>query len=208
VTITRNWITYYTIYYPYLLGFIKTSVLASLGEVMALRIKQKRYVLNLKTLEKWFVWGLLGMTFVLVFPLFHQGVIAAQSAGLLPRIESIMVLGTVLTAFLTSILMNLIFAPTFMILHRITDSYIDLSDGSIKKMVRIPFKDIIDHINWKFFFGFVVFQTIPFFWIPAHTITFLLPEVYRVLMAAYLSIALGMILSIKHILPVKEKNSF
>jgi hypothetical protein len=38
-------------------------------------------------------------------------------------------------------------------------------------------------------------KTIPIFWIPAHTITFLLPSEYRVLSAAFLSIALGTILA-------------
>ena len=38
--------------------------------------------------------------------------------------------------------------------------------------------------------------TIPLFWIPAQTITFLLPEDYRVLFAAFLSIVLGVLLAI------------
>jgi hypothetical protein len=38
-------------------------------------------------------------------------------------------------------------------------------------------------------------KTIPLFWIPAHTITFSLPPEYRVLMASFLSIALGGILA-------------
>ena len=40
------------------------------------------------------------------------------------------------------------------------------------------------------------FKTIPCFWIPAHTITFLLPENYRILSAGFLSIALGLILTL------------
>jgi len=45
---------------------------------------------------------------------------------------------------------------------------------------------------WNFIFK----RTIPFFWIPAHTITFLLPPEFRVLFAALLGIALGLILAI------------
>ena len=45
------------------------------------------------------------------------------------------------------------------------------------------------------FVSFVLMKTIPIFWIPAHTITFLLPSEYRVLSAAFLSIALGAILA-------------
>ncbi|GAB1473896.1 hypothetical protein MASR2M69_13370 [Bacteroidota bacterium] len=40
---------------------------------------------------------------------------------------------------------------------------------------------------------FVVGKTIPLFWIPAHTITFLLPDTYKVIFAASLSIVLGLI---------------
>jgi hypothetical protein len=44
--------------------------------------------------------------------------------------------------------------------------------------------------------GFVFKKTIPFFWIPAHTITFLLPPELRVLFAAALGIVLGVILAL------------
>jgi prepilin signal peptidase PulO-like enzyme (type II secretory pathway) len=40
----------------------------------------------------------------------------------------------------------------------------------------------------------VVLKTIPLFWIPVHTITFMLPPHYRVVIAAYLSIVLGVFL--------------
>ncbi|HRZ79119.1 MAG TPA: Mpv17/PMP22 family protein, partial [bacterium] len=39
-------------------------------------------------------------------------------------------------------------------------------------------------------------KTIPLFWIPAHTITFLLPENHRVLFAAILGVVLGVFLAI------------
>jgi len=44
--------------------------------------------------------------------------------------------------------------------------------------------------------GFVFKKTIPFFWYPAHTITFLLPGDTRVLFAALLGVALGVLLAI------------
>jgi len=46
-------------------------------------------------------------------------------------------------------------------------------------------------VQWNFVFK----KTIPFFWYPAHTITFLLPVDYQVLFAAILGIALGTILA-------------
>ena len=60
----------------------------------------------------------------------------------------------------------------------------------------VKLNQVIALIDLRVFIGFVVLKTIPYFWIPAHTITFLLPETYRVLMAAYLSIALGILLTI------------
>jgi hypothetical protein len=39
-------------------------------------------------------------------------------------------------------------------------------------------------------------KTIPFFWYPAHTVTFLLPSEQRVLFAALLGIALGVLLAL------------
>ena len=41
----------------------------------------------------------------------------------------------------------------------------------------------------------ILFRTIPLFWIPAHTFTFLLPPELRILFAAFLSVALGAILA-------------
>jgi hypothetical protein len=61
---------------------------------------------------------------------------------------------------------------------------------------RPSLKDIVGRIDWAGFIGFVVGKTIPLFWIPAHTLTFMLPGEYRVLIAAFLSIALGAILSL------------
>jgi uncharacterized integral membrane protein len=39
-------------------------------------------------------------------------------------------------------------------------------------------------------------KTIPLFWYPAHTITFLLPAGFQVLFAAVLGIVLGVLLSV------------
>ena len=52
-----------------------------------------------------------------------------------------------------------------------------------------------NRIDWNGFVSFVVVKTIPLFWIPAHTVTFMLAPEYRVVVAAFLSIALGGILS-------------
>ena len=55
---------------------------------------------------------------------------------------------------------------------------------------------IITHLNWNSQWNFVFKKAIPFFWYPAHTITFLLPGEMRVLFAAILGVVLGVLLAI------------
>lgn len=185
-----------TIKYPYIMGFVKTAVLASMGEVLISRIKTEKYFSGKGFFLKAVVWGFLGMIFVLIFKVFSSGVIAAQSASLLPSFHNQTFIQTLLTAFLISVIMNLFFAPSFMLLHRITDGYIELGSGTLKGIFQVRLKHVIERIDFQSFIHFVILKTIPFFWIPAHTITFILPETYRVLMAAYLSIALGILLTL------------
>ena len=182
--------------HPYLMGFIKTSILASLGERLVHRMKTGSYFGDSGIFLKFILWGFLGMVFVLMFKLFSQGVLSAQQANLLPSINNTSFFASLLTAFMISFLMNIFFAPSFMLFHRVTDTYIELGHANLNKMIHIPLSEVIDYIGFPHFFRFILLKTIPFFWIPAHTITFLLPENYRVLMAAYLSVVLGFLLSI------------
>lgn len=197
VPVSRGWFETATLAAPYPMGFLKTAVLASMGELLADRIRTKRYFARKGFWMRALVWGLLGLLFVLAFTLFSKGTLGAIDAGVLPSIQDPLWLKTLFAAFATSVFMNLFFAPSFMILHRFTDAAIEASQGSWKKLVSIRWTDLIGGIDWNRFFGFVVFRTIPFFWIPAHTVTFLLPPEYRVLMAGLLSIALGFLLAQK-----------
>ena len=192
--ITNPIFTHLTTAYPYLMGFIKTMILASMGEMLVKRIQTGYYTKDSGLYMKAFVWGLLGMVFVFVFPLFDGGIRAITEQTLLSQTPF---LNTLWYALIISTTMNVIFAPTFMIIHRITDTYINIAKGSLKRIFTTPFDDVLDHIDFKFFYKFIVLKTIPLFWIPAHTITFILPSTYRVLIASYLSIALGILMSIK-----------
>jgi hypothetical protein len=58
-------------------------------------------------------------------------------------------------------------------------------------------RDAVKKRDWENFFAFVVGKTLPLIWIPAHTVTFLLPAEYRVLMDALLSMLLGALLAIR-----------
>ena len=124
-----------------------------------------------------------------MFQVFPAGVAAAAEKGYLWVGSGWC--AAVLTAFLSSLFVNYTFAPVFMAAHRITDSYIDQRCQGNKPRV----SEVVQTVDWPAFIKFVVGKTIPFFWVPMHTISFLLPAEYRVIWAAFLSIALGAILA-------------
>ena len=109
-------------------------------------------------------------------------------------------------AFLISLSMNTIYAPIMMTFHKITDAHIINNGGKLKSLIQpIKFWEICKSINWDVQWNFVFMKTIPFFWIPAHTITFLLPPEWQVMFAALLGIALGVILALAGMKQVKQK---
>ncbi|RCX09863.1 Mpv17/PMP22 family protein [Anaerobacterium chartisolvens] len=175
--------------HPYLMGFIKFAIMATMGELLAIRIISGSYKKPNGLLYRAAVWGIVGLLIVLMFNVFANGVAGAVKAGLLFKAEGM--LGTVLNAIYISLIINFTFGPMFMAAHRISDTYIDMKAGDKKARL----SDAIAKTDWVGFINFIIGKTVPYFWIPAHTITFLLPPQYRVLWAAYLSIALGIILS-------------
>ncbi len=181
--------------HPYLMAFVKFALLATMGELLAIRIVTGDWARPVGIFWRALIWGLLGIVIALVFSLYAVGVADAMKKGLLPAFGETGFAHSLAFAFFTSTLMNGLFAPTFMAFHRITDTYIDLGKGTWAGMSRLSLAEVLDHIDWKGFVSFVVCRTIPLFWIPAHTITFLLAPEYRVMMAAMLSIALGGILA-------------
>lgn len=104
----------------------------------------------------------------------------------------------VITAFCISVVMNVVYAPVMMLMHKVTDLHILEYHGSLRAFLHpIKMRDImLRRVDWGYMWSFVYKRTIPLFWIPAHTISFLLPAHYRVLFAAILGVALGLILSI------------
>lgn len=179
--------------HPYVMGFGKFAILATMGELLVIRISMGEWNRPAGVIYRGIIWGLIGVLIVLMFEIFSSGVAGAVSKGMLW--SGYASTGRIWTAFWISTTINLAFAPAFMTLHRITDTYIDLICDENTPPEDVKLADVITRIDWQGLVSFVVFKTIPFFWIPAHTITFLLPPEYRVLMAAYLSIALGAILA-------------
>ena len=185
---THKMFVKFTTEHAYLGGFIKFFILATMGELLAIRIVTSDWNIPKGLPHRAFVWGLLGMAIVLIFSVFAAGITSALANGFLPGGNSKFAF-----AFFVSFTMNLSFAPTMMAFHRITDTFIDLKYEN--KKGKVTLSEVIKRIDWDGFVSFVIMKTIPIFWIPAHTITFLLPLEYRVLSAAFLSIALGAILA-------------
>lgn len=175
--------------HPYLMGFLKFAILATMGELLVIRLLSGQWKKTTGMFPKAIVWGIVGLMVVLMFEIYLNGVAGAVRKQLLYVGDGAVT--PVLTAFFISAIMNLTFGPVFMAAHRMTDLYIDRkSEGG-----SADWAAIVANIDWQGFVKFVVAKTVPFFWIPAHTIVFLLPPEYRVLVAAYLSIALGAILA-------------
>lgn len=174
--------------HPYLSGFLKFAILATMGEMLAIRITTKEWKKPVGVVYRAIVWGLTGMLITLNFKLFAGGVTDLLKIGYLPGGDSKLAF-----AFFTAILINLFFAPVFMAIHKCTDTYIDLRFG--KKIEKPSMNDVLETTDWKSFVNFILFKTIPLFWIPAHTFTFLMPGEYRIIIAAFLSIALGGLLA-------------
>lgn len=175
--------------YPYTGGFVKFAILATMGDLLGTRIHKGKWIIPEGIVYKVIVWGLIGMMITLLFTLFMGGAAAAQAAGRLPFRGS-----TFAQAFFGSAVMNLTFGPMMMVFHRFTDVYLETRFE--KNSGRISMNELIDRIDWHSMVKFSWIKTCPLFWIPAHTIVFLLPEQYRVITSAFLSIALGVMMAI------------
>ena len=174
---------------PLVMGFVKFALLATIGELIALRLNKKAWVLPSYLPWRMFIWGFIGMAIALVFKVFYSGTAYILELGIFPGHGV-----GFLQAFFTSVIMNLTFAPTMMMFHRLMDNYFDMRHTGQRKM---GVQGVVAYTDWQTFVRFVLLKTVPIFWIPAHTVTFLLPAEYQTIMAAFLSIALGIILSMK-----------
>ena len=186
-----------------IMSFLKFAILSTLGEMIGLRISAGVYCRKgFGVLPRMFVWGILGMGINMAMVIFSNGTPAfLQYLGMQEAPAVFHAPGLcwakVGVAFAVSVSMNTIFAPVFMTFHKITDTHILDCGGSPRSLLTpIPMTRIITHLNWDAQWNFVFKKTIPFFWYPAHTITFLLPGEMRVLFAAILGVVLGVLLAI------------
>lgn len=182
--------------HPYLMGFIKFALLATAGELIAIKMASGKFAMPPYLVARLVIWGLIGIWITYMMKMFFIGSGALMTAGLLPggTLAEGSFGKTLIRAFATSATMNLTFGPTFMAVHKCSDTYLALRAQNGKG---VKLGEVIDAVDWKRFVSFTLFKTVPIFWIPAHTLTFLLPAAYQVMLAALLSVALGIILNLR-----------
>jgi len=190
--------------HPFIASAIKFALLSTAGERIGLRIRKGFYnERGFGIIPRAIVWAALGMAIKAAFIIFSEGVprILADvwfgPKAVLEYYATRLSFIKIFTAFSISLAMNTIFAPVFMTLHKITDTHILQTGGTLRGFFTpIPFGKIISSMDWQRQWDFVFKKTIPLFWIPAHTITFLLPPDWQVLFAAALGVALGVLLAL------------
>jgi len=173
--------------YPYAMGFLKIAVLGTMGELLGGRIAAGYWRLaGIRLYQRVLIWGFLGWVFTAVFPLFSFGVDGLLGVGLLPGGDT-----ELAAAFSKSFFMNLIFAFPMMVFHRVTDTLIERD----RLVGAWPLVEVYTGIDWRNMFH-VVGASCLWFWIPAHTFTFMLPSEFRVICAALLAVVLGFMLGL------------
>ncbi len=203
-----EWFESTTKAHPYIMAFFKFAILATLGEMLALRIRKGVYnEPGFGVVPRMMVWGFLGMCIAMAMTIFKSGTpyfLASTGIADLPTLQQTFAAaefswGKLGIAFAVSVLMNSIFAPVMMTFHKCTDIHITDNGGTVRGLLRpMHMRDIFaNKVNWDMQWNFVIKKTIPLFWFPAHTITFILPPTLQVLFAALLGVALGLILALK-----------
>ena len=183
-------------------SFIKFALLATMGEMLGSRIRTGIYLpAGFGLIPRAIVWGFLGMTVKAAFMIFGNGVPSIIEHLGMSDTSAIMA-GPVtppkiLLAFCISFFLNIFYAPLLMVTHRISDLHIASAQREKGRLFRMPdVAQMLASVEWKSMWGFVLKKTIPFFWIPAQTVTFLLPQEFQILFAALLSTVLGVILAL------------
>ncbi len=173
--------------HPLLLGMAKFALLGTMGELLSWKVVSGRWkVRGVRLHQRALAWACYGLMFALAIPLFSHGVDGMLAQGLLPGRGC-----APAAAFWKSFFLQFFFAFLFMSFHRFIDTLID--NG--KLFSRWPVVATYAGIDWRNMLT-VVGWSLVWFWLPAQAVNFMLPPEYRVLGAALLAIALGLILGV------------
>lgn len=165
--------------YPLVSAIIQFALLGTLGEFVARWIINRKITLAFPShiiFWKMAVWSILAICIKFAFVGFNGFVdeLVYGHYHFLPEIFSLK--GTFPRAFAISFFMNLQFGPFLVLSHRWLDNLMEKQ------------KDW-QGINKGLY-------TLLWFWIPAHTLTFMLPREFQITLAAVWSLALGLILGL------------
>jgi hypothetical protein len=166
-----NWYIELVTAHPILTAIVQFAVLGTLGDAVSHWIVKRKIFspYDVKTLVlKITEWSILAVMIKYAFIGFHGFVETLIENSYLPPLDS---LGK---SFAISTSMNLQFGPFLVIMHRLMDNL------------------IAGKQNWNNLDK--GFYSLLWFWIPAHTITFILPKEFQIGLAALWSLALGIIL--------------
>lgn len=168
-------------------------------ELLSTRMLEGRWEVNRATLFVAASWGFSGLLVTLAFQVFSTGAQQAMVRGFLPFCGN-----TIALAFFTSALNNLFFGPIHSGLIRVCVNYADLrfTQGGSPTV-----RQAVDSVDWGELIDFTLFKTIPFFWIPVNTVTFLLPEDYRIASAAMLSMVFGILMTVLRLKERRDQES-
>lgn len=197
--------------HPYMLAFLKFGILATVGEMIGLRIRSGSYTYEgFGAMPRAILWGLYGIWIAWAMKIFAFGTPFALETlgvdGVAAAMKGGFTAEKLIGAFSISVMLNTIYAPVFMTMHKVTDAHIIACGGSLKALVPpLPMRKLFVNLDWDTQWNFVFKKSIPFFWIPAHTITFMLPPASQVLFAALLSIALGVIMALATVISQSKK---
>lgn len=171
--------------HPYLMGMAKFALLGTMGELLSWKVVTGKWKLSgVRLWQRVIVWAFIGILLTIAFPLFSAGVEGLLAQGYLPGKDV-----KWLPAFWKSFFLQAVFAFPFMVFHRITDMLIERG----QLFSKWPFIEVYRNIDWDNMFR-IVGWAIVWFWLPVHTINFMLPAEFRVIVAALLAIVLGLIL--------------
>lgn len=166
-----NWYIVFVKSYPIVSAMIQFAILGTLGDIVSHWIVKKKIFnpYDLKTtLLKMLEWALLAIFIKYAFVGFNGFVERLIAQNFLLNLNGIG------KSFAISVSINLQFGPFLVIMHRVLDNLISKQN------------------NWKNLDK--GFYSLLWFWIPAHTITFILPKEFQIGLAALWSLALGIIL--------------
>jgi len=178
---------------PLIMGFLKFAYLATFGSLLKVRISTGKWTFDLGHVSVQFlVWGVIGVWITAAFPGTNGAVKELNAEHMLPTSSGSF--GVFWAAFSRSFCINLGsgFAFWMMLIHEYLERFCIRLLEQHRLLSFVQFGRELDIKTW--------FQIIPltitFFWLPAHTLTFLLPSEFRIIFAAVLSVVLGFFLTV------------